>query len=106
MANLAVARGVAAVVITLLSSVRTASLSTEMKRSRKEKQAADKRGERRGTTLVSVWHGVELGLLKLQWSWRLVWLLLGWRGCLREGNVEGRRLWFWVNSWRGKEDGE
>ena len=92
MADLAVARGVAVVVAALPSSIRLASLSMEMKRSGEEKQAADKRGERRGTTLVSVRHGVELGLLKLQWSWRLVWLLLGWRGCLGEGNAEGRWL--------------
>ncbi|KAL3598454.1 hypothetical protein D5086_006372 [Populus alba] len=60
----------------------------EMKRLVKEKQAAGERAERRGTTLVSVRHGAELGLLKLWCSWRLVWLLLGWRGC-----TSWRRCW-------------
>jgi hypothetical protein len=71
-ADLAVAKGVAAVVTELLSFVRLALLLMEMKRSGEEKQAADERGERRGTALVSVRRGAELGLLKLRWSWRLV----------------------------------
>ena len=49
------------VVAALLSSVRLASLSMEMERSREDKQAVGERGERRGTVLVSVWRVAELG---------------------------------------------
>ena len=67
-ADLAVARGVAVVVAALPSSIRLASLSMEMKRSGEEKQAADKRGERRGTALVELAAGLAIvGVERLSW---------------------------------------